>query len=139
VPHSRARVDDLGAIFGPLEARVLDVLWAIDSPVTVRDLQSHFASTAYTTLMTTLDRLHRKGVLDREKAGRAFAYRHRWSRQALVARFAGQQLGALFAPDPALQPLVSFFVDAVTRRDLEVLGELERLIARRRAEREGRE
>jgi predicted transcriptional regulator len=126
-------MDDLEVVFGPLEARVLEALWTIDAPATVRDLQPHFSGTAYTTLMTTLDRLHRKGVLDREKSGRAFAYRHRWTRRDLVSRLAGEQLGALIGPDPALQPLVSFFVDAVTRRDAEVLGELERLVARRRA------
>jgi predicted transcriptional regulator len=130
---SSARVD-LEAVFGPLEARVLEALWTRDLPATVRDLQPQFALTAYTTLMTTLDRLHRKGVLDREKTGRAFSYRQRWSRADLVARLAGERLGALLAPDPRLQPLVSFFVDAVTRRDTEVLDELERLIARRRAE-----
>lgn len=111
---------------------MLDALWAFKAPATVRDLQPMFSGTAYTTLMTTLDRLHRKGVLAREKSGRAFAYRHRWTRRDLIARLAGAQLGAIIAPDPALQPLVSFFVDAVARRDAEVLGELERLIARRR-------
>ena len=129
-PHLRS--DDLEAVFGPLEARVLEALWTVNAPATVRDLQPLFAGTAYTTLMTTLDRLHRKGVLEREKAGRAFVYSHRWTRRDLIARMAGKQLGALIAPDPALQPLVSFFVDAVTRRDEEVLGALERLIARRR-------
>ena len=132
---SHERSDDLDALFGPLEARVLEALWTLDAPATVRDLQPLFSGTAYTTLMTTLDRLHRKGVLEREKAGRAFAYRHRWSRGELVSRMAAEQLGAIIAPDPALQPLVSFFVDAVNRRDAEVLGELERLIARRRADR----
>jgi predicted transcriptional regulator len=134
VAELRAGAVDLEAVFGPLEARVLDALWACDRPATVRDLQPRFTSTAYTTLMTTLDRLHRKGLLDREKAGRAYAYRHRWSRGEFVARVAGEKLGALIAPDAALQPLVSFFVDAVTRRDAEVLDELERIIARRRDE-----
>jgi predicted transcriptional regulator len=134
VAETRTSVVDLEAVFGPLEARVLDALWSFTRPVTVRDLQPRFAPTAYTTLMTTLDRLHRKGVLDREKAGRAYVYRHRWSRAEFVARIAGEKLGALIAPDPALQPLVSFFVDAVTRRDAEVLDELERIIARRREE-----
>lgn len=113
---------------------MLDALWTLNVPATVRDLQPLFAGTAYTTLMTTLDRLHRKGVLERAKTGRAFVYRHRWTRRDLIARLAGEQLGALIAPDPALQPLVSFFVDAVTHRDEEVLGELERLVARRRAD-----
>ena len=124
---------DLEAIFGRLEARVLTAMWDLGSPVTVRDLQPLFRTTAYTTLMTTLDRLYRKGVLDRDKTGRAFSYRQRWSQADLIARIAGERLGALIAPDPRLQPLVSFFVDAVTRRDAEVLDELERLIARRRA------
>ena len=131
---AHARSDDLEAFFGPLEARVLEAMWTLQSPAAVRDLQPLFPATAYTTLMTTLDRLYRKGVLDREKAGRAFVYRHRWTRRNLVSRMAGEQLGAIITPDPALQPLVSFFVDAVSRRDAEVLGELERLIARRRAE-----
>ena len=130
--NSTAAVD-LDAIFGRLEARVLTVMWELGSPVTVRDLQPLFKTTAYTTLMTTLDRLYRKGVLDREKTGRAYSYRQRWSQADLIARIAGERLGALIAPDPRLQPLVSFFVDAVTRRDAEVLDELERLIARRRA------
>lgn len=124
----------LETIFGPLEARVLDALWVVERPVTVRELQPRFPAIAYTTLMTTLDRLHRKGVLERVKSGRAFVYRHRWNREDFVARIAGERLGALIAPDPSLQPLVSFFVDAVTHRDTEVLEELERLIARRREE-----
>ena len=51
---------------------VLEALWTRDSPASVRDLTPSFQDIAYTTLMTTLDRLHRKGVLDREKHGRAF-------------------------------------------------------------------
>src|SRR5438477_7558476 len=60
--------------FGPLEWRVLEALWERNDPGSVRDLQPAFAEIAYTTLMTTLDRLHRKGVLDRIKRGRAFFY-----------------------------------------------------------------
>lgn len=134
VPNQPFSVVDLEAVFGPLETRVLEALWQCEEPATVRDLHPHFTSIAYTTLMTTLDRLHRKGVLDREKTGRAYAYRHRWNRADFVRRVASERLGALIAPDPALQPLVSFFVDAVTRRDAEVLDELERMIARRREE-----
>jgi len=139
MPNRPTRGVELQAVFGPLEVRVLDTLWTLDRPSTVRDLQGQFPTAAYTTLMTTLDRLHRKGILLREKEGRAFAYRHRWTRQDLLTQITGRTLGALLAPhDPALQPLVSFFVNAVTRRDAEVLDELERLIARRREEEERR-
>jgi len=57
--------------FGPLEWRVLEALWERGDAASVRDLQPRFSDIAYTTLMTTLDRLHRKGVLDRTKQGRA--------------------------------------------------------------------
>jgi len=50
---------------GPLERRVIEVLWSRQDAACVRDLHSDFPEIAYTTLMTTLDRLHRKGVLDR--------------------------------------------------------------------------
>ena len=59
---------------GPLETRVLDALWTRGSASSVRDLHPAFPGIAYTTLMTTLDRLHRKGVLSRVKQGRAFLY-----------------------------------------------------------------
>ena|SRR5687768_2982675 len=102
---------------GPLEARVLEALWARACPSSVRDLQPLFPSVAYTTLMTTLDRLHRKGVLAREKQGRAFLYAPRDSRERFQAA-----------------RLMSFFVDTVGDQDLAVLDELERLIRERRKE-----
>jgi predicted transcriptional regulator len=62
----------------------MDELWRRPEGACVRDVQAAFAHTlAYTTLMTTLDRLHRKGVLDRRKAGRAYVYTPRWSREEL--------------------------------------------------------
>lgn len=120
--------------FGPLELRVLDALWAHGRSATVRDLQPQFADIAYTTLMTTLDRLHRKGVLTREKAGRAFRYAPCHSRPELESQLAAGALrAALESDDAALRPLMSFFVDAVGERDRELLGELEALVRARRA------
>ena len=65
---------------GPLEWRVLEALWSRTGVSSVRDLQPDFPEIAYTTLMTTLDRLFRKNVLQREKNGRAFLYQPRLSR-----------------------------------------------------------
>lgn len=120
--------------FGPLELRVLDALWAHAAPATVRDLQPQFADIAYTTLMTTLDRLHRKGVLTREKSGRAFRYATTHSRDELESQLAAGALrAALVSDDAALRPLMSCFVDAVGERDRALLGELEALVRARRA------
>jgi predicted transcriptional regulator len=129
---------DLESVFGRLELLALDALWRRTDPASVRDLQPDFPNTAYTTLMTTLDRLHRKGVLDRIKSGRAFLYRPRYSRDALRSGLATEALGAILGGDAdALRPVLSYFVDAVTRRDADALATLEQLVrARERADRE---
>ena len=125
--------NELERFFGALEVRVLDALWAREGPQSVRDLQPAFEGIAYTTLMTTLDRLHRKGVLLREKVGRAFVYRPRCSPDALRSDLAGQALLDVFG-DRAhqLKPILSFFIETVSREDRESLAALEQLIEERR-------
>ena len=85
--------------------------------------------------MTTLDRLHRKGVLGRRKRGRAFYYEPRLSRPEFESARALDALKvALEGDDAAVGPLMSFFVDAVSDRDRELLDELEALVRARRAQ-----
>lgn len=121
--------------FGPLEWRVLECLWQQRHLASVRDLQPEFADIAYTTLMTTLDRLFRKGVLNRVKRGRAFLYAPQLSRAEFESARAAVALRAALEGDgTALTPLMSFFVDAVGARDHELLDELEALVRARRAE-----
>src|SRR5215213_2728128 len=114
----RNRSRDLEGFFGPLEIRVLEALWQREGMQSVRDLQPDFVRVAYTTLMTTLDRLHRKEVRDREKSGRAFVYRPRYSRADLLSGLAGEALGAVFGQRAReLQPILSFFVETVSSED----------------------
>jgi predicted transcriptional regulator len=123
----------LDAAFGPLELRVLQALWKQSGPATVRDLHPNFPTIAYTTLMTTLDRLHRKGVLEREKAGRAFAYWPRCSRDELRSELAHATLADLLqSGETSLRPIISMFVDAVSARDAALLDELEALVREKR-------
>lgn len=62
--------------FGELEGEVLAALWAADGPLVPADVQAAVGGDlAYTTVMTILVRLHDKGVIEREKVGRAYAYR----------------------------------------------------------------
>ena len=90
---------------------------------------------AYTTLMTTLDRLHRKGALTRTKQGRAFLYRPALSRPEFDRARAADALRSAFeSGSDSLSPLMSFFVQAVSDRDREALDELEALVRARRAE-----
>jgi len=122
-------------LFGPLEWRMLEVLWERDGSCSVRDLQPAFPEMAYTTLMTTLDRLHRKGVLDRIKVGRAFYYRPCLTRAQFESARAAEALRVVLEGDgAAVGSLLSFFVDAVGDRDRDLLDELESLVRSRRAE-----
>lgn len=63
--------------FGDLESAIMDVMWAADRPRPVREVRermSYARPVAYTTVMTVMDILYRKGVLLREKDGRAWQY-----------------------------------------------------------------
>ena len=123
-------------LLGPLEWRVLEALWSRSEPAAVRDLIGGFPETAYTTLMTTLDRLHRKGMLDRRKQGRAFVYQPRLTQAEFEsARAADAFRRALARNRGSLAPLASCLVEAVGDRDRELLDELEALVAARRATR----
>ena len=82
--------------FGDLEAVVMDRLWTWSRPVTVRevvdDLQG-YREIAYTTVMTVMDNLHRKGALTREKEGRAWVYVPARSRDEYAADLLYSVLG----------------------------------------------
>jgi predicted transcriptional regulator len=117
----------------------MEALWAHGDAARVRDLKPHFPEIAYTTLMTTLDRLHRKGLLDRVASGRAFAYRPHLSRTQMQLEDAIRPLRRLMHDGTGIEPVLSFLVDEVTAEDQKALDELERLIReRRRALDEGR-
>ena len=129
----------LESTFGPLEIRVLEALWERDAPACVRDLQPQFPGVAYTTLMTTLDRLFRKGALLRAKSGRAFFYRPKSTQQEMISELAGSTFATLLPNDAAFaRPILSMFVDTVGERDHALLDELEKLVKARRDELKGR-
>ena len=127
----RSKSSGLASHFGALELRVLDAVWRHGREVAVRDIQPDFPGSAYTTLMTTMDRLHRKGVLERRKVGRAFAYRAVSSRTELESGLVTRALQSVLQGDSA-QPILSFFVEEVSRQDDRLLDELERLVREKR-------
>jgi predicted transcriptional regulator len=133
----RRKSAGLASVFGTLELRVLEALWTRGSEATVRDLLDTFPNAAYTTLMTTLERLHRKGVLDRRKDGRAFLYRPVNSRDEMETGLVARSLEPLLRGSSA-QPILSCFVDEVSRHDERLLDELERLVREKRRKQEER-
>lgn len=143
--YSRAMASQkpsLMSVLGPLELRVMEALWSRGEEARVRDLLDVFPGLAYTTLMTTLDRLHKKGFLTRKRFGRAFSYTPVSSRPRLEATVAGKAIDALvasFSHPSTFRPLLSSFVDAVSRRDELALDHLEEVVQARRRELRERE
>lgn len=91
---------------GDLERAVMEHLWsqadAGAAPATVREVHEHVGAErdlAYTTLMTVLDRLARKGLVTRERDGRAWRYTPVGSREQLTARALRDTLGGLDPTD----------------------------------------
>jgi predicted transcriptional regulator len=81
---------------GELEGLVMDVLWDADGPLVANDVRDRLEPTrslAYTTVLTILVRLHEKGLVERERSGRAYAYRPRLSREERAAARMGELLG----------------------------------------------
>jgi predicted transcriptional regulator len=119
---------------GPLEQRMLDGLWARGS-ATVRELvERGCQDLAYTTVMTTLDRLFKKGYLTRSEDGRAFRYAPRFSREELHRQAAGHAFRQLLDASPASSLPLSFLVEILGERDEQLLEDLRRLVDRKRRE-----
>jgi predicted transcriptional regulator len=90
---------------------------------------------AYTTVMTTLDRLFKKALLNRRKDERAFIYSPRLSRKEWEEKRAGDLLAAFLAgPKQSGEVLISCLVEAVGQHDETLLDELERKIRLKREE-----
>jgi predicted transcriptional regulator len=120
---------------GFLELDVMDVLWA-GGQWTVRDVvQKLERKLAYTTVMTTLDRLFKKGLLERIKSERAFLYSSALSRDDWERKRAGSLLADLLASSqPSRELLLSSLVDAVGEHDAQLLETLEEKIRNKRRE-----
>ena len=123
---------------GPLEQQLLQELWSRGS-ATVRELLADGQiRQAYTTVMTTVDRLYKKGMLDRAAEGRAFRYTPRQTPGELqrIAAFEGirQFLGSAGA---AALPL-SYLVEALSTHDAQLLDELQLLVETKRRELQSR-
>lgn len=111
----------------------MDILWQSDG-FTVREVHVKFERTlAYTTVMTTLDRLYKKGFVSRTRSGRAFVYRASMTRAQTEAAVTSGMLHGLLSSGAAM-PILSNLVDVVGNRDggLELLGALEAIVREKR-------
>ena len=125
--------DPLASGLGRLERQVMDIVWQNDR-VRVQDVRSRLGRpVAYTTVMTTLDRLFKKGLLQRVREGRAFVYHPAMSRKDLEAAAVSGMRGALLDGQDGAGPVLSRLVDVIGDRDETLLAELERLVREKRS------
>jgi predicted transcriptional regulator len=117
--------------FGELEAVIMQRVWDHDRPVTVRELFDELVlqrAIAYTTVMTTMDNLHRKGWLARAKEGKAYRYTATASREEYSARLMREALD----DGGDTQAVLTHFVAQMDGEESEVLRAVVRALADRR-------
>ncbi len=122
-------------ILGRREREVLSVLRQLGSATVQQVADRLDTGLAYTTVMTTLDRLFRKGLLARRKQNRAFLYSVALSARDLEDRRAAHLIRRFFSEsDVKPDVLVSCLVDAVHHYDTDLLDQLESSIRTARAQ-----
>jgi len=124
---------------GPLEQELLEKLWQRKN-ATVRELlDSCDMKLAYTTIMTTLDRLYKKQLLERIPEGRAFRYSPRHTKEELEKVTASETIRQLLSSGTTAELPLSYLVEAVSEHDVHLLDELQRLLEQKRRELQDKE
>ena len=116
-------------MLGELEARVMRRIWDRDGSVTVRDITDDLRRDrpiAYTTVMTVMDNLRKKGWLRRTDHGRAYRYEPTVSGDEYSAGVMRQGLAASSDPAAALMR----FVGDLSAEEANALEEAYRRLAR---------
>ncbi|HUC21384.1 MAG TPA: BlaI/MecI/CopY family transcriptional regulator [Streptosporangiaceae bacterium] len=119
--------------FGELESVIMHMVWDHGRPVTVRELFDELAeerAIAYTTVMSTMDNLHRKGWLARTKDGKAYRYTATASREEYSARLMQEAL----AGGGDTEAVLTHFVAQIGGAESEALRTVMRRLTGRRPE-----
>jgi predicted transcriptional regulator len=122
----------VGRGFGDLETVVMDRLWAADGATTVRDVLEQLQrdrDIAYTTVQSTMDNLHRKGWLTRQRDGKAYLYIPRMTREQYSAQMMRDALDSGGRPDLVL----AHFLETISAEESTELRKVLRRIAPRKS------
>jgi predicted transcriptional regulator len=101
---------------GDLEATVMERVWDREDGVTVREVFEELADSrqiAYTTVLSTLDNLHRKGWVRREREGKAYRYWPTMTREERSANL----MRAAFDAGGDTEAVLAFFVEQMTAEE----------------------
>lgn len=124
---------DSKQVLGELESAVMEILWQQPNQtvIEVEELLRKGREIAHTTVLTTLDRMYRKGYLLRTKESKAFVYAPRYSKTEFEKGLAQEVLASLLGG--LSESTISAFVDLVSQ-DNSKLDRLETLIKEKREE-----
>jgi predicted transcriptional regulator len=122
---------------GPLEQRLLSAIWQRPEGITIRELRERAdIGQAYITIVTTLNRLRKKGLIDRVAVKGAkvvtFQYVPQYTRAEAERELASSAIRQLLGLDMAGPLLLSHMVDEISNHDAELLEELGRLVDEKR-------
>lgn len=123
-----------GHVLGELESAVMEILWGKPEQ-TVNEVEERLREKrdiAHTTVLTTMDRMYRKGYLTRQKEAKAFVYSPQYSRKEFERMMAQEVLGALMGH--SAETTLSTFVDLISD-DPGALDQLEAKIREKRRQR----
>lgn len=115
---------------GALELAVLEHLWRAGESDVARTHAAVGREISPNTVGSALERLHRKGIVRREKVSHAYRYRPALDRETFTARRAVEAAGGVDAL--AAEGVLAAFLDQIAEGDEALLDQLEELIAKRR-------
>ena len=119
--------EGLTHIFGELEAKLVEAVWELEQ-ASVQDVIDHLGGNLnYKTIMTVLNRLTEKDVLNRHKEGRAFVYTATASRQDLLAGVFDQMVRGMFNDDFRKIALAQL-IETAEEIDPQLLDDIDQLI-----------
>src|SRR5207302_3169144 len=111
---------------GHLERELMERLWQLDEASVAAVHEQLAGRLAYTTVMTTLDRLYKKGILQRRKQGRAFFYTPQFSREEFQQKLVKKAMDQLLSEHKKqTAPLMAYLVESFREYDVRLLDELE--------------
>lgn len=120
----RSGRDGIAKLLGPLEAELMECVWASDEPMTAREIEAAAAtSVKYVTVLTVLNNLARKGLLRRERSGRALVFEPVESREEFLTSVSEEVIRGLLDLSPRIA--VSSFVGNLGVLSPETLAELQ--------------
>ena len=123
----------LARVLGDLEAQVMEVIWASQSPLSVQEVcDSLSAQSNYKTIMTVLSRLVDKDLLERQKLGRAYLYMPAVSKEDFLKSVADSIVNGLI--NDYREVAVSSFINAMESASPETLNMLEEFLKQRQSQ-----